>query len=566
MIAQDGVPLNEADGLGDSQVADPLNARFTEVYRGGNALRFGGSLLGGAVNMVSPTGRTAGYDNRLRLEGGSSGLARQHLAVARATPDWDVYVAATNQTAQGYRAQGQQNLQFATLNAGRAFGEGREVRIVVNGSNIHQELSGALTLAQLRADPRQAAPSNLANDYGRHHRGVRAAIRTDWRLNDQLSFDGAVYGVWKDLDHPVFQVIDQQSRNWGAFGRLSWEGELADRRADGFAGAWLRTGDLDSNFYVNVKGARGRATSRTLQNADAVDLFAEGRVFVTDRLAIVAGAAAGHAERKFRSFAVPGAPATFDLTAERDYAWLAPRIGLLWEAEDGDQLFANLTRSVEPPNFGSLSPTNAGFAPVKAQKAVTLEAGARGGRASFRWDVTFYRAQLQDELLQYTVAPGIPASTFNADKTIHQGLEAAVDWEPRKGVRLRQSLTWSDFRFEDDVQYADNRLPVVPEFFYRAELRYEHPAGWWVAPAVEWSASDIWVDYRNTTKAPAYAVLNLGGGVRLGERVSLFIDARNLTDARYVSNVQAQIVATPASAAYWPGDGRSVIGGVTWNF
>lgn len=59
LIAQDGVPLNEADGYGDTQIADPLNTRYAEVYRGGNALRFGGALLGGAINMVTPDGRRA---------------------------------------------------------------------------------------------------------------------------------------------------------------------------------------------------------------------------------------------------------------------------------------------------------------------------------------------------------------------------------------------------------------------------------------------------------------------------------------------------------------------------
>src|SRR3990167_3018769 len=41
LLAQDGLPLNEADGYGDSQIADPLITRFTEVYRGGNALQIG---------------------------------------------------------------------------------------------------------------------------------------------------------------------------------------------------------------------------------------------------------------------------------------------------------------------------------------------------------------------------------------------------------------------------------------------------------------------------------------------------------------------------------------------
>jgi len=60
--------------------------------------------------------------------------------------------------------------------------------------------------------------------------------------------------------------------------------------------------------------------------------------------------------------------------------------------------------------------------------------------------------------------------------------------------------------------------------------------------------------------------VTVGAGWRVDDRLSLFVDARNLADKAYVSNVQAQIRATAASAAYWPGDGRSVFGGVAWTF
>ena len=566
LLAQDGVPLNEADGYGDSQIADPLLTRYAEVYRGGNALRFGGALLGGAINLVTPNGRTAGFDNQLRLDGGSFGLHRENLQLARRGEDWDGFVALTNQRQQGWRPQSQQNIQFASLNLGRSFGEEREVRLIVNGSNINQEIPGVLTWAQFRADPRQAAPANLAADQGRNQRGLRTSLRTTWRLDDHLLFEGAVYGTWKELDHPIFQTIDQESRNWGGFARLSWQGELGGLRADGYAGAWLRQGDLDSHFYTNVRGSRGALQSISYQNADARDLFAEGRLFVTERLALVAGATAGEAGRDYVSVAVPGVASTFNLTAGKTYDWFAPRIGLLWEGDGGAQLFANLTRSVEPPNFGSMSPTNAGFAPVAAQEAWTAEAGARGRKGPFTYDVTLYRARLDGEMLQYTVDASIPAATFNADRTIHQGLEAALDWRITPAVRLRQTYTWSDFRFEGDRQYGDNRLPTAPQHFYRAELRYEHPAGWFVAPSVEWSASDLWVDYRNTTKAPAYAVWHLNAGWTVSERLSLFVDARNLFDKAYVSNVQAATLAAANGGYYWPGDGRAIFAGLTTSF
>jgi iron complex outermembrane receptor protein len=572
LLALDGVPLNDADGYGDSQAVDPLLTRYVEVYRGGNALRFGGALLGGAINMVTPNGRTAGFENQLRIDGGSYGLHRENLQFARQSGDWDVFVAGTNQRGQGWRPQSEQNIQFGSLNIGRSLGEDREVRLIVNGSNINQEIPGALTWRQFQADPRQPAPANYNNDQSRNQRGVRTSLQTRWRLSPSTVLEGAVYATWKDLDHPIFQVIAQESRNYGAFARLHWDGQLAGYRADGFAGAWLRTGDLDSHFYLNLKGARGALQSISYQNAEASDVFAEGRLFVREHLAVIAGATWGTAKRDYTSAAVPGVVGTFDLRANKDYDWIAPRVGLLWDNGEGVQLFANLTKSVEPPNFGSMSPTNVGFAPVRAQEAWTAEAGARGRKGPLTFDLTFYRAALKHELLQYTPnvpGPGgtVPAATFNADKTIHQGIEAALDWRITPTLRLRQTYTWSDFRFDGDVQYGDNRLPIVPEHFYRAELRYEHPAGWFVAPSVEWSASDIWVDYVNRTKAPAYAILNLNAGWAVTEKVSLFIDARNLTDKTYVSNVQAAILADPTTtAAYWPGDGRSVFGGVTLNF
>lgn len=566
MLTQDGVPLNEADGYGDSQIADPLNVRYTEVYRGGNALRFGGALLGGAINMVTPTGATAGFDDQVRLEGGSWGLARQHVAIARQRGDLDGFFAVTNQTSQGWRPQSQQNIQFVALNVGKSFGEDREVRFILNGSNINQEIPGALTWAQFLQNPSQAAAANLAGDQARNQRGLRGSIATTWRLNEHLVAHGALYAVWKDLDHPIFQVIDQQSRNWGAYGRLDWDGEVFGKRTDGQLGAWLRTGDLDSNFYVNNRGARGAPTSISQQNADAVDVFGEGRLFVTEQLALVAGGSFGWTKRDYQSFAIAGQPTTFNLEASKEYQWLSPRIGLLWQGASGAQVYANLTRSVEPPNLGSMSPTGNGFAPIKAQEAWTGEIGTRGRRGPLTWDVTYYRAELNRELLQYAVTPDTPASTFNARNTRHQGIEAALDWRVTTRLKLRQTWTWSDFKFRNDRQFADNRMPIVPRHLYRAEAKYEHPAGWFIAPSVEWSASDIWVDYANTTKAPAYAILNLNGGWAINDKVSAFVDLRNLTDKAYVSNVQAAVKASAATAAYWPGDGRSAFGGLTVTF
>ncbi|MDY6923281.1 MAG: TonB-dependent receptor [Pseudomonadota bacterium] len=567
LLAQDGVPISAPDGFGDFQELDPLIARYTEVYKGGNALRFGGAALGGAVNILTPTGRDAAAANLLRLEGGSFETRRAHLALARDHGDWDLYAAGTWSGSEGFLDHQDADSRRLTLNLGRRLGEDREVRVIVQANALDQEISGGQTLSDALTRPRAVQPSVTALGYARDVDSVRVTAQTRWRLDDGLVFEGGVYVADKHLYHPVPVVLDNDYRYWGGFGRLDWTGAVMGLRADAFAGVYVRTGDNDSLVFTNAgNGNAGFLIGDTLQTATAVDVFAEGRLFVTDRLALVAGGSWGRSEREVDNRLNPAND------AERNYEWFSPRVGLLWEDEAGSQVYANVTRSVEPPSFLELiqSPIPR-FVDLDAQQAWTGEIGARGQRGAFLYDVAFYRAHIEGELLNYIVTADIPASTFNAGDTVHQGVEAGLDWRlPDVGparLTLRQTWTWSDFHFDNDPVYGDNRLPIIPEHAYRAELKYEHPGGWFLAPSVEWTPKDILVDYANTLKYPGYTTLSLNAGIDLPNGVSLFADLRNLTDERYVSNANAVTDAGVApTAVFTPGEGRAAYVGVRLNF
>ncbi|HOY77076.1 MAG TPA: TonB-dependent receptor, partial [Hyphomonadaceae bacterium] len=378
-----------------------------------------------------------------------------------------------------------------------------------------------------------------------------------------------VYATSKKLDHPIFQVIDQESQNWGAFGRMDWTGEAFGKKADLFYGVSYRSGELDANQWLNLNGSRGARTARSDQDATGLDTFIEGRLFLTDEFALVAGSSYGRAERDYQSYA----PSAVVVTASKTYDWFAPRIGFLWQNDDGAQIYGNITRSVEPPNFSALAPTTGGFQPLRPQDAWTAELGTRGRMGPVVWDVAIYRAEIEDELLTFTVDPsnGIPAATFNAlDGTMHQGVEAGLDWQIMDGLRLRQTYMWSDFKFTGDRQYGDNRMPIVPEHMYRAELKWTSPEGFWVAPSLEWSMKDTFVDYMNTFRAPSYNVLNLSLGREFDGGVTLFLDIRNLTGEKYISNFSSLINWNTSTAAqrtvFFPGDERSAYGGIAFTF
>ncbi|WP_296168442.1 TonB-dependent receptor [uncultured Brevundimonas sp.] len=577
LLAQDGVPFNAPDGFGEFQEIDPLIARHIDVFKGGNALRFGGAALGGAINVVTPTGRTAASPNLIRVEGGSFDTLRGHVALARDWGDWDLYAAATYGRSDGFRDNQESESKRLTLNLGRSFGEGRELRLIVQGNDLDQSVSSAVTRQQALTNPTAVPANNTALGFARDVKSLRTTVLGRWRVDDSLSFEGALYVVDKDLYHPISIVIDQNSLQWGGYGRLDWNGRLGGMRADAYAGISYRGGTTDAFTFVAAGGARpGAKIGDAVQDATGIDVFAEGRLFVTDQLALVAGGSYGRAERDYTNNLVASN------SAETTFDWFAPRIGLLWEDEAGTQVYANLTRSVEAPNYGALVQGSVPqFVPVDIQDAWTAEIGTRGRRGPFTFDISAYRAQIEGELLNYIVDPAlnIPAATFNAGDTVHQGVEAGLDWrimDSAEGrLTLRQTYAWSDFFFEDDRVYGDNRLPVVPEHLYRAELKYAHPAGWFVAPSVEWSPTDVLIDYANTRSAadgtpltaPDYAILSLNAGWSFDNGVSLFLDARNLTDDNYISTVNAVTDARRvASAVFVPGEGRSAYLGVRYAF
>lgn len=563
-LLQDGVPINLADGSGDFQELDPTVLQHIEVYRGANALRFGSSSLGGAINAVTPCGYTALSPLSLRVDGGSYATLRGTLAASFASDGLDGVAAVTALTSAGYRAQSAQAKLRFNGNLGVRLSDNAETRFYVSANGLDQEVPGALTLSQALDSPRIAPPINVANDYARDVRSLRLQNKTALTLGANRVELGGFLNK-KSLYHPIFQVIDQDSTDWGLYARFEGRSSAGDMRVDYLLGGTARFGSVDARQFVNLAGERGALTADAEQRARTLDAYGELRLYPLPELALIAGGQFVHGRREVENNLRPAA------SAARSYDEFSPKLGLLWTPAKDVQLYANLSRAAEIPTFSELvQQPVVGFVPLDPQTGWTVEIGTRGSLDRVSWDVSLYRSRLRGELLPFTTGPDIPASTFNAGRTIHQGIEAGLDVTLAEGVfgggdkpdqlALRQVYQFSDFRFADDRQYGDNRLPAIPTHHYRAELRYSR-TGFTLAPSIEWMPKGAWADYRNSVRAPGHALLGLQASVALGDRIELFVDARNLTDQRGVGDVSAVIAASANSAIYYPVEGRSVFGG-----
>ncbi|WP_459905599.1 TonB-dependent receptor family protein [Caballeronia sp. HLA56] len=576
-ILQDGIPTNLADGSGDYYQIDPLALQSAEVYKGGNGLAYGSSTLGGAIDFLTPTAYTADAPNIVRLEGGSYGTIRGSAQFSRVVGPLDFIGTFSVNHADGYRDHDRGQYEQFNANIGYKFSPDVETRFYLGAYIIDQQLPGTLSLSDALNNPTKASASALAGDQTRDTRTERIANRTTVKL-DVGQLDFVTWAIHKSLYHPIFQVIDQDGWTYGFAPRYTATIDVGGMRNDVIAGARFFGGNTQARQYVNVSSERGTQTLDSTQSAYNYEAYVEDRLFFLPTFAVMAGLKALRDVRKYVDHGGLAADPNYK-SASENFSGVNPKLGLLWQPNKDIQAFVDVTRSQDVPDFTDLTQTFSNttrFTPLASQHAWTLEIGTRGTRDRVSWDLTAYRSLVRDQLLQYTTDPDIPASTFNANKTVLQGIEAGVSVDVLRdithagaGDKITLSGLWnlSDFRFKDDPQYGSNRIAGVPVNVIRAALGYSRPNGFHISASVDWVPAGAWADDANTLRVPGYTLLGVQAGMDFRNGLSVFVDARNLTNKRYVSDISTVADArTTSNAIFYPGEGRSIFAGMRYAF
>ncbi|UVE18383.1 TonB-dependent receptor [Pseudomonas sp. LS44] len=563
LLMQDGAPVNLADGSFDFQTIEPLATDHIEVLRGANAWRYGSATLGGAINFVAPTGKSAAPLD-LRYEGGSFGYHRLFGAVAQDFGDADAYLSINDYSQDGFRDHAKQDNQRYFANLGGRINERLATRVYLTHVETDSELPGNLTKAQMRRDPEQASRDALSGDQHRDFNLNRVGNITALQLDGGHSLELASFYSEKALFHPIFQVLDIHSEDYGMRLSHKWANEQGWRWTGGVEASQGRNWD---SRYRNVSGRKGQKVNELHQTARNLNAFGELEVPLAERWALVGGAAWLHQERdvddrlKCNAF-VTAVCVPQDESFTGSYLGRLGRIGLRHDLSEGVQLFANFSQSYEPPTFSELSGGQI-TSENDAQQANTWEAGMRWSRDSLDLDLAVYRSEIRDELLALNDANGQPLGTVNADRTLHQGVELGGAWTLGQ-ITLRGQYLLNDFRFDNDDVYGDNRLAGVPRQFVKGEALWQQ-GGWYSGPTFEWVPTHYNVDQAETLYAEGYAIWGLKGGYRPGEGLGFFVEGRNLSDKTYVATTGVIANANGQdSAQFMPGDGRSLYVGLEW--
>lgn len=618
LVLQDGLPLNRADGSYAVGFANPARADSIEVYKGYMANRLGATVLGGALNFVSPTGsQNPGIS--MQASGGSFGQAGISGSAGFQNDALDGMLQLDLTTRDGFRDYNSSDRASISGNVGFEISDNIKTRIFAGYTDLGFDVAGPLTKSQLEANPRQVHIGPTVTPGGAINPGPNV-------IRDQPRREASQYLIGSrttaEFDRHLIDVVLGYTFTDDMF-RFPISAGIRDTKGGDFTGvvryaysgdegallplfettAQYSIGSAERDYYLNDAGAQGALFGKNDLDAATLSLHSGFNVPVGDAFTVSPAISYAHATRDNTDrYGAPtrptnafnpanptqrlpnGAVPTQDTSYARSYDGWSPSLGLTYRPDETNTFFGAVSASFEPPTHDDLlatingTPNSSAGRPnpgapgaaadafrtpdLEAQTATTIEAGWRGSAGDFAWDAVTYYSWVDNELLSLRDATGASLGAINADDTRHFGIELGLTAQIAADWTARLAYTYQDFRFHDDPLRGDNRLAGAPRHVINAMLNYDVSEIWSVQAGVRWNPEKTPVDNMNTLYADPYAVVDLRTQFKVGDHLTVFGEITNVFDETYAGSTLIVDQARPDQAAFLPGDGRGFFVGV----
>jgi iron complex outermembrane receptor protein len=571
-VLTNGLGMIDASSVSpDHQVAvDPGEARRIEIVRGPSTLVFGGSAIGGVVNIIDdriPTERPEGVDGHVSAQystvddGSSFGAGLKAAAgplvftldgFTRDSSDYDVPVFPESQalldeegeTAGDERTVGNTFVQLDQYGAGVSW----------IGSRGHVGASVKHVDTTYGVPGHAHEPDPLDPDAAEE--GVFIGLeQTRYDLRGELTFDTGPFSAarlsagWADYAHTEFEggAVGTQFFSDGAEGRF----ELIQRERNGWQGV-IGAQLLDRTFDAVGDEAYVPRTDISEQGLYTVQRFDRGGLGFEGGLRLD--------NRSLESVA-----------GKRDFSNVSASAGLFFRPSAPLFLGLSLARNERAPSEVELfaegphvatGAFEVGDIDLDSEVATSLEATVHYARGRFEGDLHAYAADYDGFIdLRPTgvedVDSGLPIFEYVQTAAEFRGFEAEAEYRLWESGQRSLTLTGA----ADLVRASTDLGPAarIPPWSATAGLE-------WASRRFDAGLEVRHVGGQDRTAAferptDSYTLVSLKGAVRpfADRNVTVFAEASNLTDAeaREHASFQKDIAPLP---------GRSLRAGVTWRF
>jgi iron complex outermembrane receptor protein len=558
LVLVDGVPITDADGFTRLDQIDLAAAERLEVVKGPASALYGNAAFGGVINVITRHGSLQDREARFSAEAGELGFSKALLSLGGGSLRHRVAYALHASRAELTEFRDHNDTETRRLNGSLDWftSEATTVRALLNLSQMRDEIPGSLNRQQFEADPEQVRPVFELFDHRRDDDRYRLGGVLEHQRGADHTFEGRLFVLTRDLDHPIFQVIDQQGLRF--LGGARYGRALGNHRL--VVGIDLDREDVDNQRFRNVFGDPGELLLSADEVVENAGLYAQAELALAGDLSLTVGARFDHIrfaeDDRLRD--------PVDLSDERGFERLSPKLGVLWQPRPALGLFLNLATAFQVPTKSELAATvgDTGFNPdLEPQVARHGEIGVRGtvGRR-VRYEASVFRTDVDDEILPFTRIQEVTIFG-NVGETRHRGAELALEVLLHPLVELGLGYGWSDNVLTRFGTVSGNTIPGHPE--HRGTVRLATRRARGVNGVLTFErVGSVFLNDANTETEGAYGVL--GAAVRYDfERWSVFVRGTNLTDEHYAAWIA---VNDPQGNYFLPAAGRAVTAGFDLSF
>lgn len=467
----DDMPFTDASGNAYINLVDPVFIQRAEILKGPDGSLFGANS-GGVVllNTVdqSDTSLFAGS-----ISGASFGLFRQHARVNLSGKRMRWSIGEAYQRSDGYRQQSAMKRLNLIGNGSLLYGTfDNELKITAFYSDLQYETPGGLTLAQFKADPRQArpatgvAPGAVEQKTGIYNKTLFFGTTHEWNISPSLRHVVSIFTTATDFKNPF--ITNYETRTEYNGGARTFFEYLLDRdtyTVGGYLGGEGQWGKQDFFNYENNGGVKG-----TLQQSDVLklsQLFYFSRVRLTVRENFTAEASVSLNQQNYR---IGGDK--INLSNE----WM-PRLAVSYRIVEPLVIRASVSKGYSSPTSAELRPSGGIINnTLQAEWGWNYETGVRLSfwNNRIQADASVFRYDLQSAITRRTDDADVEYF-LNAGGTKQIGVEELVYLKLItdknngfiRALIVHGSYTYSNFSFDqyqnNGNDFSGNGLTGVPE-------------------------------------------------------------------------------------------------------
>jgi iron complex outermembrane recepter protein len=553
---------------------DTWSAERIEVLHGPASVLYGEGSVGGVINVVPkrPTdyftaeGEVAyGTDNTRRFGVGAGGPVSDQLGYR---------IDVSGLQSDGWLDQ-EGDFDKLAISGAVTYKPTSDLKFTLSNDYGNQSPLRYLGTPLINGDPKPLRFTNFnVRDSELNFRDNWTQLKTEWAPSEWFSVRNVAYRLtskrhWKEAEVyeynnatgmvdigdflEIYNDQEQLGNRFDATLRANLGGGMKNETVLGFD--VNRVTFLNSNNYNGVGGGvqfntipvvpfnyvplsffNVIGTSPSFETTtNQYSLFAENRLTLTPELTIVGGIRFDHPDIERERLSNNTAAAS-QRSFEKSFSATTWRVGAVYSPIRDLAFYGQYATAADPSSgdFGIIT-LNAPTSPYVLTTARQYEVGVKqsfwDGRGE--WTIAAYDIEKQNLI---SADPNRPLVPLQVGAQSARGVEGAVALQLTDTLRYEGNVALLQARFDQFVagstSYAGNRPPNIPEQVVNNWLSWAFLPQWEAHLGVRW-VGNMYGDFANAAKRPAYTLVNMGLDYEVTEKSEIALRVYNVFDEVY---------------------------------